>query len=119
MTLTLMALVVGLALDGPAIKEPALRDEFVKRMKADQDARAETTRLTPEDFQRPEVKAMIERMQKVDQHNLTWLKRVVENHGWPGKSLVGRDGAQGAFLIAQHAVSDLEFMAKPVRRECV
>jgi hypothetical protein len=37
---------------------------------------------------------------------------VIEKHGWPGKSLVGWDGAQGAFLIAQHAVEDLDFMTK-------
>jgi len=114
MTLTLIALVVGLALEAPPpIKEPALRDELVKRMKADQDARAGLMKLrSPEDYQRPEVKAMIERMKKVDQDNLGWFKGVVERHGWPGKSLVGEDGAQGAFLIAQHAVDDLEFMAK-------
>ena len=51
-------------------------------------------------------------MEQIDRDNLAWLKRVVETHGWPGKSLVGPDGAQGAFLIAQHAVSDLDFMAR-------
>lgn len=68
--------------------------------------------LTPADRQKPEVRAALERMAQIDRDNLTWLKTVVEKHGWPGQSLVGRDGARGAFLIAQHAVSDLDFMAK-------
>jgi hypothetical protein len=51
-------------------------------------------------------------METVDKDNLAWLKGVVERHGWPGRSLVGRDGAQGAFLIAQHAAGDLDFMAE-------
>jgi hypothetical protein len=103
----------------PAVKEPALRAELVTRMKAEQDVRLELNKLnpankplTPEDREKPEVKAVLERMAKVDRENLAWLKGVVEKHGWPGKSLVGADGAQGAFLIAQHATSDLDFMAK-------
>jgi hypothetical protein len=107
MTLALIILVAGLAQAPSEIKEPALRDELVKRMKADQDARAGLMRLrSPEEYERPEVKAMIEHMKKVDQENLDWFKGIVERHGWPGTSLVGRDGAQRAFLIAQHAVSD-------------
>jgi hypothetical protein len=118
MMLFLVPLLVGLA-QAPAapVKEPALREELVKRMKAEQDARREWIRLNPankplmpEDRQRPEVKAALEKMAAIDQDNLAWFKGVVEKHGWPGKALVGADGAQGAFLIAQHAVSDLEFM---------
>lgn len=103
----------------PVVKEPALREELVKRMKAEQEARIEVMRLipankplTPENRQRPEVTAAFQKMEKVDKDNLAWLKTVVEKHGWPGKALVGRDGAEGAFLIAQHAVADLDFMAE-------
>jgi type IV secretory pathway VirB10-like protein len=95
----------------PAVKEPVLRQELVKRMKAEQEARLELMRLnqanslpTPEDRRKPEVKAAFDKMEQVDMDNLAWLKGVVERHGWPGKTLVGRDGAEGAFLIAQHAV---------------
>jgi hypothetical protein len=87
-------------------------------MKAEQDARIEFMRvappgkpLTPEDREKPEVKAALERMGTVDKENLAWLKGVVDKHGWPGKRMVGPDGALGAFLIAQHA-SDLDFMAR-------
>jgi hypothetical protein len=129
MTLILVALLFGLIAtlsddskkaDPPArsaVKEPALREELLKRMKAEQDARKELMKLNPsnkpvapEDRDRPEMKAALEKMEKIDKENLDWFKKVVEKHGWPGKSLVG-DGALGAFLIAQHS-KDLEFMAK-------
>lgn len=103
----------------PAVQNPALREELVKRMKAEQDARTEWIRLNPshkplssEELKQPEMKAAMENMEKIDKENLAWLKSVVDRHGWPGKSVVGKEGAQGAFLIAQHAVSDLEFMSK-------
>jgi hypothetical protein len=128
MTLLLLALLAGASPDDPkqpdpparpAVKEPALREELARRMKAEQDIRVEVMRLsppnqpqTPQDRQRPEVKAAFEKMAQIDKDNLAWLKEVVAKHGWPGKSLVGPDGAQGAFLIAQHAVGDLEFMSK-------
>lgn len=33
------------------------------------------------------------------------LEEIVTEHGWPGISLVGKDGAAAAFTIAQHAIS--------------
>jgi hypothetical protein len=44
-----------------------------------------------------------EEMDRVDQDNSTWLEAVVRERGWPGRSLVGRDGALAAFLFAQHS----------------
>src|SRR4029079_16875087 len=76
----------------PDVKDPALRAELVKRMKAEQDARIEVMRvappgkpLTPEDREKPEVKAAMERMGTTDKENLAWFKGVVDKHGWPGK----------------------------------
>lgn len=103
----------------PSVKNPELRAELVKRMKAEQDVRFELMRLNPlnkpltaDERERPEVKAVFEKMAAIDKDNLAWFKEVVEKHGWPGKSMVGPDGALGAFLIAQHAVSDMDFMAR-------
>ena len=31
-------------------------------------------------------------------------------HGWPGFSVVGKDGSEAAWLIVQHAVLDTKFM---------
>jgi len=37
-----------------------------------------------------------------DRHDLRLIE-VVDQHGWPGRSLVGADGADAAWVIAQHA----------------
>ncbi|CAN5509697.1 hypothetical protein BH10PLA2_BH10PLA2_03070 [soil metagenome] len=102
-----------------AVTKPELRKELVARMKAEQDARIELMQMnpknqpiTPEMQKEGKWKAALEKTQKIDHDNLAWFKQVVERNGWPGKSMVGPDGAQGAFLIVQHAVSDLEFMAR-------
>jgi hypothetical protein len=39
----------------------------------------------------------------VDADNSAWLVGVVALHGWPGRSLVGEDGAMAAWMLAQHA----------------
>lgn len=52
----------------------------------------------------------IQRMNDVDTDNTRFLKRVVEQRGWPGRTMVGSDGATAAFLIVQHS-SDTLFMA--------
>jgi len=46
---------------------------------------------------------------RADAENLPWLKQVISEHGWPGRSLVGEDGAAAAWLLAQHADSDPAF----------
>jgi hypothetical protein len=101
----------------PKVAEPALRDELVKRMKTEQAVREELAKAVPstsptvvEDSKKPEVQAIFRKMARIDADNLAWLKKVVAEKGWPTKSMVGREGALGAFLIAQHATTDLEFM---------
>lgn len=53
----------------------------------------------------------IQRMTDVDADNTSFLKRIVMERGWPGRSMVGRDGATAAFLIVQHS-ADTSFQAK-------
>jgi hypothetical protein len=52
------------------------------------------------------------RMRAVHERNNTRIKNIVDEHGWPSISLVGNDGAKAAWLLAQHAVLDTEFMAR-------
>lgn len=40
---------------------------------------------------------------RVDADNTRWLGEVLPERGWPGRSLVGEDGADAAWLLAQHA----------------
>ena len=46
---------------------------------------------------------------RVSAANTDRLRQVIERHGWPGRSLVGEDGAQHAWLLAQHADRQLDF----------
>jgi hypothetical protein len=48
----------------------------------------------------------------VDADNLAWLKEVVTEVGWPGRSMVGGDGAHAAWLLAQHADQDPSFQRR-------
>lgn len=47
-----------------------------------------------------------EQMERVHLENAAKLQRIIDEHGWPGLSLVGEEGAQAAWLIAQHAISN-------------
>ena len=92
----------------PDVKEPKIREEILARAKKEQDLRFKLIKEgglkpTPE-----EVKALNE----VDTANRTWLKEIIEKHGWPGKTLVGVDGAHMAWLMIQHADADLPFQKK-------
>src|SRR5688500_17237711 len=53
--------------------------------------------------------ALIAEAARIDADNATWLKQVIATHGWPGKSLVSKDGAKVARLFAQHADHDRAF----------
>jgi len=44
--------------------------------------------------------------------NAEWLKAVIAEKGWPTRSKVGRDGAEAAWLLVQHADQDPDFQAK-------
>ena len=44
--------------------------------------------------------------------NTADIRAIIEQHGWPGMSLVGKDGAQAAWMLVLHAVQDLNFMSK-------
>jgi hypothetical protein len=44
------------------------------------------------------------RMQAVHDANAGRLAAIMDRHGWPGEPQVGADGAEAAWLIAQHAI---------------
>jgi hypothetical protein len=79
--------------DGAARDHVSLRAELLRRCEADQAARsafagdaADTARIVA-----------------MDDDNTAWLATVVDQVGWPGRSLVGEEGAHAAWLLAQHA----------------
>jgi hypothetical protein len=44
------------------------------------------------------------RMAEVHDRNAARLTAVIGEYGWPGRSLVGEDGARAAWLVLQHAI---------------
>lgn len=105
------------------VQEKSLRRELLEMEKADQAARTAMFKTLGEKgisltsdkpITDPDAVAVIteetQRLAKVDGVHLTRLKAIIEKHGWPGKTLVGEDGAQAAWMLAQHA--DTKFQEK-------
>lgn len=44
--------------------------------------------------------------ERIDAENTRWLGEVLDARGWPGRTLVGEDGADASWLLAQHADRD-------------
>ncbi|MFC5183688.1 DUF6624 domain-containing protein [Actinomadura harenae] len=78
-----------------------LRRELLRRVAVDQDAIKQSP---PSRGSEPQ-----DAWADVRTDNTEWLKGVISEHGWPGASLVGEPGAEGAWLLAQHSDHDLEF----------
>jgi DNA-directed RNA polymerase subunit RPC12/RpoP len=68
--------------------------ELLTRRDIDQAARFAARGNDPE---------QVDRLIRVDDDNTAWLAQVVDLVGWPGRSLVGAEGAHAAWLLAQHA----------------
>jgi hypothetical protein len=99
-------------------KDEKLRAELLNRAEEDQKARKQLIDLQArrggkdDDAAKKEVEAATKKMQEIDARNTAWMKGVVDKHGWPGKSLVGTDAAQKAWLLVQHADKDPEFQKR-------
>jgi hypothetical protein len=87
-------------------------------MKVDQDARNalidEMRRMGSTDLSKlSQVQAtLMKRVEAVDQENISWMKGTVSRFGWPGKTMVGHDGTNAAWLLVQHADRDRAFQKK-------
>jgi hypothetical protein len=50
------------------------------------------------------------RMEVVHVKNAACLRELITKHGWPAEDIAGKDGAEAAWLIAQHSVGEPGFM---------
>src|SRR4051794_16291185 len=97
----------GCADDQPKVtpvNEPALREELLKRTKADQavrDALVDWLRtnnslgkakLSGE--KQEEYTKLVVAVTQADTENTKWFKEIIETHSWPTYTMVGKDGAQ-------------------------
>lgn len=79
--------------------DPALRRELLALAAKDQATRAGTD---------------ADAVHALDRENTARMKEVVAKYGWPGKKVVGSDGANAAWLLVQHADADAAF-----QKECL
>jgi hypothetical protein len=59
--------------------------------------------------------AYVPRMEEVHVRNAARLRALINEHGWPAEDLAGKDGAEAAWLIAQHAVGEPQFQRDALR----
>ncbi|MBX7218831.1 MAG: hypothetical protein K1Y36_02710 [Blastocatellia bacterium] len=93
-----------------------LRLELLQMEKVDQEIRNQLIAET-------KGPAILTKMQEVDARNTSRMEEILKKYGWPGKSLVGKDGAGAAWLLVQHADANpafqkrcLEFMTKAAEK---
>ncbi|MBI3468052.1 MAG: HEAT repeat domain-containing protein, partial [Planctomycetes bacterium] len=123
------ALLAAAAKHEPAgdVREPALRQELLAMMREDQKARADrlkwvdrkelsiagaNSKVTANKELMQQVTDASKQLRELDAKNTARMKEIVEGHGWPGKRLVGSDGAGAAWLLVQHADRDLPFQKR-------
>jgi uncharacterized protein DUF6624 len=90
-----------------AIDEP-LRATLLQMGRDDQEAIRISTADPSRELNALESKAVNE----LERRNADLMRKIVEAHGWPGRSLVGDDGSHAAWLVVQHMDTELEFQQR-------
>lgn len=91
----------------PPRRDPALRRELLAMRDRDQELRQRLFgRQRPGE---PLDQALAEELHTVDRAHTMRMQAIIAEHGWPGRSLVGEDGATAAWLLVQHADADRVF----------
>jgi len=105
--------------DTVAVEAPALRAELRAMRTADQAMRAEVVAFIQAAEGQPDVWAFMglkEQLDSLDTAHAARMRDIIDEHGWPGPPLVGKDGTEAAFLIVQHADLALQQEALPLVR---
>lgn len=101
-----------------------LRTELLDMCAADQAAAVAAFHASEKDvrfrgkflFQIPKAEWVPEfhRADEVAARNANRMREIVEKTGWPGRSIVGEDGAEAAWLIVQHGGERLQRACLPL-----
>jgi hypothetical protein len=51
----------------------------------------------------------VPRMEAIHIKNAARLCELIQQHGWPAEDIAGKDGAEAAWMIAQHSIGEPEF----------
>ncbi|HKO86707.1 MAG TPA: DUF6624 domain-containing protein [Actinomycetota bacterium] len=93
-----------------SVMDPGLHEELLAMAAADQGARQRLDcRPRPSQGMSEQELTAAEQIRAVDAANTPRMQAIVQARGWPGRTLVGDDGAQAAWLLVQHADHDPAF----------
>ena len=111
-------------------KEPKLRVELLQLVRDDQNVRAEFDQyrkrhgllgidekaLNEKLNKNPKLKEGFQvlslRLQESEDARLFRVKQILVKYGWPGRTLVGTEGAKAAWLLVQHYDRDVTFQRR-------
>jgi uncharacterized protein DUF6624 len=57
----------------------------------------------------------VPRMEELHRKNAARLRELIARHGWPSEDRAGKEGAESAWFIAQHAVGEPHFQREALR----
>jgi len=78
--------------------------------------RAEDLRVREELMRSGELGgSYVPRMEAVHRKNAARLRELIEQHGWPAEDIAGKDGAEAAWLITQHAIGEPTFQQQALK----
>ncbi len=93
----------------PLVLNEELRRELL-------DMRAEDLRVRQELVESGELGgSYVPRMEAVHIHNAARLRELIALHDWPDEATAGKDGAEAAWFIVQHAIGEPEFQREMLR----
>ena len=96
-----------------AVTHPELRNELLAMEVADQEIRDRLVALSSaKPFDAAAFGATLKSMDSIDAGHADVLKGILRRYGWPGNSMVGRDGEEAAFLFVQHDDKDTAFQSR-------
>ena len=95
---------------------PELARELLVMEQEDVDARRAAAKFPVAVGQKlsDDHEAALDRVKDVDERNTERLKEIIDEHGWPGRTLVGEAAASSAWLIVQHT-SDRKFQKRALK----
>lgn len=107
----LASVVIAWPSERPEGSNPGLARRLAKMVKVDQEVRSEMFKPSADQSRMPEL---ARRLESVDRENTNQVRQIVKTYGWPTFDLVGKKGANDAWLLVQHADQNPKF-----QRECL
>jgi uncharacterized protein DUF6624 len=103
-----LAVALSASLPAAAAIDETLRATLLQMGRDDQEA----IRIVTADPSRQANALESMQADELTRRNQALIRKIVQEHGWPGRSLVGDDGSAAAWLVVQHMDMDLEFQQR-------